>query len=102
MTAIELCEYVEPQPRRLGLLRKLQTLWAALLRWRQQRRTLTMLSRLDPRLLTDMGFKPQEIYAATDGEAGFPERSAGWSTPSRSHHANRKIVIADLERPYTG
>jgi uncharacterized protein YjiS (DUF1127 family) len=59
-------EYLKPKPRRIRLPAQLQALWATLVRWHQQRRTLTALAELDPHLLTDMGFVPDEIYAATD------------------------------------
>ncbi len=77
MASIEVCEYVEPKPQRTRVRAPLRALWTTLMRWHQQRRTLTALSRLDPRLLTDMGFVPDEIYAATDFR--LSRRSAGWA-----------------------
>jgi uncharacterized protein YjiS (DUF1127 family) len=77
MASIESSEYVEPKPQRIRLPAQLRALWATLMRWHQQRGALAALAELDPHLLTDMGFVPDEIYAATDFR--LPKRSAGWA-----------------------
>lgn len=47
----------------------LQRLWAGFRRRRAERRAIISLSRLDERLLRDMGIEPQDVTAALNGRA---------------------------------
>ncbi|MCT7375907.1 hypothetical protein [Chelativorans salis] len=41
--------------------------WRAMRLHRRERRAIVAISRLDPRLISDMGFDPERIYEALDG-----------------------------------
>ncbi|MBB3462688.1 DUF1127 domain-containing protein [Rhizobium sp. BK377] len=61
MAAIEHCEHVELQSQHLSVVRTLQAVWRLLKLQRRYRRSLSELSRLDSRLLRDIGLEPPEI-----------------------------------------
>ncbi|MCT8999002.1 DUF1127 domain-containing protein [Chelativorans intermedius] len=52
---------------RYDVLGTLMAGWRAMRLHRQERRAIVEISRLDPRLIRDMGFDPEQIYEALDG-----------------------------------
>ncbi|WP_159590804.1 hypothetical protein [Chelativorans xinjiangense] len=52
---------------RYDLLGTLLAGWRAMRLHRRERRAMVAISRLDPRLISDMGFDPELIYEALDG-----------------------------------
>ncbi|KXF77011.1 hypothetical protein ATN84_13580 [Paramesorhizobium deserti] len=64
MTAIELSARAREKTARYDFLGTLIAGWRAMRRHRQERRELVALSRRTPRVIRDMGFDPEEIYAA--------------------------------------
>ncbi|WP_309084836.1 DUF1127 domain-containing protein [Chelativorans sp.] len=67
MSTIELFAEFHKARLRYAWPGTLQAWWNAMRRHRRERRTLVALSRLDQRILRDMGFDPEEVYEALDG-----------------------------------
>lgn len=67
MTAFELSAEFREGHVRYDFLGTLLAGWHAMRRHRRERRALVAISRLGPRLIRDMGFEPQQIYAALEG-----------------------------------
>jgi len=67
MTAIELSASFRERPIRYDFLGTLIAGWQAMRRHRRERRELVALSRRAPHVIRDMGFDPEEVYAALNG-----------------------------------
>ncbi|MBB2970329.1 hypothetical protein [Mesorhizobium sp. RMAD-H1] len=67
MTAIELSTRFRQKTDRYDFLGTLIAGWTAMRHHRQERREFVALSRLAPHVIRDMGFDPEEIYAALNG-----------------------------------
>ncbi len=72
MTSLELIyESAGESPRaRNGLLGRLQRYWEGARRRRRERKLAIELSRLDVRLLRDIGIEPQDVTDALHGRPG--------------------------------
>jgi uncharacterized protein YjiS (DUF1127 family) len=68
MTTIDVFEETRKEPpARTGFFVQLRQGWRAYVHRFEERRIIVKLSRKDGRLLRDMGFEPEDIYAALDG-----------------------------------
>ena len=63
-TTTETLGYVPAAPAKPRLSVRAGRFIHAIADWRQKRRDLAKLARLDPRLVTDMGFDPAAIHEA--------------------------------------
>ena len=74
MATYDVCETasrpVAVPGRPLRLFAPLRRLWETIAGRIEERRALHHLYRLDARMLRDMGFDPQAIYAAREGAIG--------------------------------
>jgi uncharacterized protein YjiS (DUF1127 family) len=72
MTTLELQEFADERPGTNGFLSCLLRVFASVKRWHGRRQTLARLSRLDERLLRDVGFEPgfepSHVYHALNGQ----------------------------------
>lgn len=67
MTTSELSKTFRGRGLHYRFLGTLLTRWHAMRCYRQERRVIVALSRLDPRLIRDMGFDPEQVYETLDG-----------------------------------
>lgn len=67
MTAIELSAEFREGRTRYDFIGTLLAGLRAMRRHRRERQAIIAISRLDPRLISDMGFDPELMYEALDG-----------------------------------
>lgn len=59
--------------------------WRAFRQHRAERRTLVALSRMGPHMIRDLGFDPEQVYAALDGSWDEVDPSSfGGALPRRA------------------
>ncbi|WP_163271471.1 hypothetical protein [Chelativorans alearense] len=67
MSTTAISEKFRQERVRYDFLGTLLVGWRAMRLHRRERRAMVAISRLDPRLISDMGFDPERIYEALDG-----------------------------------
>jgi uncharacterized protein YjiS (DUF1127 family) len=67
MVALDMTTPICVENKRYDFFGALLAGWHAFRQRRRERRTLVAVSRLDPHMIRDMGFDPDQVYAALDG-----------------------------------